>query len=81
MPERSFSWTLYVTYGGDVRVQALDWLRAQVAEIAKFVDDDGDHPVGFFLLTGEAGDARAWIVRDGEVHEGPPPEELRAIVR
>ena len=61
--------------------QWVDWLRAQVAEIAKFVDDDGDHPVGFFLLTGELDDIRSWIVRDGEVREGAPPAELRAIVR
>ncbi|GLY49339.1 hypothetical protein [Lentzea sp. NBRC 102530] len=81
VPEKPFNWTLYVTYGGDLRVQALDWLRTQVAAIAKFADDDGDHPVGFFLLTGEVDDARAWIVRDGEVHEGAPPGELRAIVR
>ncbi|MFD4675380.1 hypothetical protein ACFWNN_37015 [Lentzea sp. NPDC058450] len=81
VPERWFNSTLYVTYGGNVRADWVDWVRAHVAEIAKFVDEHGDHPVGFFVLTGEMDYGRAWLVRDGEVHEGAPPEGLRAIGR
>ncbi|MEV6712087.1 hypothetical protein AB0M48_08580 [Lentzea sp. NPDC051208] len=81
VPTRPFNSTLYVFYGGDIREQSADWLRAQVAELARLVDADGDRPVGFFLLTDERREATAWTVRNGEVHEGAAPVELRGFAR
>jgi hypothetical protein len=76
LPDRPFNWTLYVSYGGDIRESFVDWLREQVTELARLVDSDGDRPVGFFLLTDERQRAVAWTVRDGVVHEGAAPEGL-----
>ncbi|MFJ8961119.1 hypothetical protein ACIRG5_17185 [Lentzea sp. NPDC102401] len=81
IPSRPFNSTLYVFYGGDIREQSVDWLRAQVAELARLVDADGDRPVGFFLLTDERLQASAWTVQDGDVREGAAPVELRPFAR
>jgi len=81
IPSRPFNSTLFVFYGGDIREQSVDWLRAQVAELARLVDLEGDRPVGFFLLTDERRQATAWVVRDGIVHEGAGPAEFRDFAR
>jgi hypothetical protein len=54
-PERPFNWSLYVFYGGDIREAELPWLRGQVESMAALppVDDDGDMPVGLFVLCDE----------------------------
>jgi hypothetical protein len=72
-PAAPFNWTLYLFYGGDVREAELPWLRAQIAELAAMppVDDDGDRPVGVFLVTDERGGAAMWQVRAGSIDEGP----------
>ncbi|SFR21178.1 hypothetical protein SAMN04488564_105491 [Lentzea waywayandensis] len=81
VPARPFNWTLYVSYGGDIREQSVDRLRAQVAELARLVDSEGDRPVGFFLLTDERQQATAWTVQDGDVREGAAPVEFRGFAR
>ncbi|USX51645.1 hypothetical protein [Lentzea sp. HUAS12] len=73
VPVRPFNWTLYVSYGGDVRESSVDWLRSQVAELARLRDSEGDAPAGFFLLTDERERATAWFVKDGAVREGAAP--------
>jgi hypothetical protein len=54
-PERPFNWTLYVFYGGDVKESELPWLREQVESMAALppVNDDGDMPVGLFVISDE----------------------------
>ena len=77
-PARPFNWTLYVFYGGDIRESAVASLREQVAELARLgpVDDDGDMPVGFFLLTDERRQSKSWTIREGLVVETLAPAEL-----
>lgn len=77
-PSAAFNWRFYVFYGGDVRESAVGWLREQVAEIARLppVDDDGDRPVGFFLLGDERQQSAAWTIRDGRLDEVTAPSEL-----
>jgi hypothetical protein len=77
-PTRPFNWTLYVFYGGDIRESAVASFREQVAELARLapVDDDGDRPAGFFLLSDERHRSTSWTVRDGLVVETPAPAEL-----
>ncbi|MEV0719688.1 hypothetical protein [Asanoa sp. NPDC050611] len=72
-PAAPFNWTLYLFYGGDIREGELPWLREQITELAAMpaVDDDGDHPVGLFLITDERGGATMWQVRDRSVYEQP----------
>ncbi|MEU7903478.1 hypothetical protein [Actinoplanes sp. NPDC049118] len=74
-PAKPFNWTLYLFYGGDIREQELDWLRETIAELAAMppIDDDGDRPVGLFLITDERGRALLWQVRDGSLDEQPAP--------
>jgi hypothetical protein len=81
IPSRPFNSTLYVFYGGNIREQSVDWLRTQVAELARLVDFEGERPFGFFLLTDEWQQATAWTVQDGDVHEGAAPAELRRFAR
>jgi hypothetical protein len=61
-PRKPFNWSLYVFYGGDIRVSGLPWLRSQVDRIAAMepVDDDGDMPIGLFVLTDETAQVTAW---------------------
>ncbi len=75
-PARPFNWSLYVFYGGDIREDELPWLREQVERMAALpaVDDDGDMPVGLFVLSDERGAVRVWEIRDGMVHDRPGPE-------
>jgi hypothetical protein len=75
-PERPFNWTLYVFYGGDIREDVLPWLLKQVQDMAALppVDDDGDMPVGLFVISDEQAQVSAWEVRDGTVRERPAPE-------
>jgi hypothetical protein len=75
-PERPFNWKLHVFYGGDIRELALPWLREQIESMAALppVDDDGDMPVGLFVLSDERGAVSLWEVRDGMVHDRPAPE-------
>ncbi|MFS8097271.1 hypothetical protein LFM09_09020 [Lentzea alba] len=79
LPPRPFNWTLYLSYGGDVREQAVGSLRAQVAALAALepVDDDQDWPAGFLMLGDERQQSVSWTVRDGQVIEEPAPPELR----
>jgi hypothetical protein len=37
-------------------------------------DDDGDMPVGLFVISDERAAVSAWEVRDGIVRERPAPE-------
>ncbi len=71
-----FNWSLYIFYGGDLRASGLPWLRAQISQIADLppVDDDGDMPIGFFLLTDELSTVTAWEIHGGSVHDRPAPE-------
>jgi hypothetical protein len=71
-----FSWTQYLLYAGDIREAAVGWLRAQVVLLAGLpaIDDDGDRPAGFFLITDERDNTTTWHVRDGSLHEQPAPE-------
>lgn len=82
-PAAPFNWQVYVFYGGDLRESSVGWLREQVAEIARLppVDDDGDMPVGFFLLGDERQQSFGWFVRDGRLDEGPAPSELGWFAR
>jgi len=75
-PRAPFNWSLCVFYGGDLRVAQLDWLRAQVESLAAMeaVDNDGDMPVGVFMLIDEIASVAIWEVRDGAVHERIAPE-------
>jgi hypothetical protein len=76
-PARPFNWSLYVFYGGSIREAALPWLREQVSLIAALppVDEDGDMPVGLFVLTDERSPAvSVWEIRDGRVDDRPAPE-------
>jgi hypothetical protein len=72
-PAAPFNWTLYLFYGGDIRDAELPWLREQITELAAMapVDDDGDRPVGLFLITDERGGAVMWQIRDGFLDERP----------
>ena len=56
-PERPFNWKLYVFYGGDIREDQVPWQRDQVESMAALppVDDDGDMPIGLFVLSGKHG--------------------------
>jgi hypothetical protein len=63
LPERPFNWTLYVFYGGDIRKAELPWLAAgQVESMAALppVDDDGDMPVGLFVVSDERAVVSVW---------------------
>lgn len=75
-PSTPFNWTLYVFYGGDIPDGELPWLREQAQRIAALapVDDDGDRPIGLFLVTDERGAADIWQVRDGALGERAAPE-------
>jgi hypothetical protein len=75
-PERPFNSTLYVFYGGDIREAALPWLRGQVESMAALppVDDDGDMPIGLFVLSDEHAAVSVWEVRDGMLRDRPAPE-------
>ena len=75
-PERPFNWALYVFYGGDIREGELPWLRAQVEAMAALppADDDGDVPVGLFVISDERAAVSVWEVRDGTVRDRPAPE-------
>jgi hypothetical protein len=75
-PARPFNWTLYVFYGGDIREAELPWLRDQVGQMAALppADDDGDTPVGLFLLSDERMTAGIWEIRDRTIHDRPSPE-------
>ena len=70
------NWKLYVFYGGDIGELALPWLREQVESMAALppVDDDGDRPIGLFVLSDERGAVSVWEVRDGMVHDRAAPE-------
>jgi hypothetical protein len=82
-PARPFNWSLYVFFGGDLRESAVEWLRGQVSEIACLppVDDDGDRPAGFFLLTDERQDSSTWSVRDGRLEQTATPQALHWLAR
>lgn len=75
-PGRPFNWALYVFYGGDIREAELPWLRGQVENMAALppVDDDGDRPVGLFVISDERAAVSVWEVRDGIVRDRPAPE-------
>jgi hypothetical protein len=75
-PERPFNSSLYVFYGGSIREAALPWLRGQVERMAILtpVDDDGDMPVGLFVISDERATVSVWEVRDGIVRDRPAPE-------
>ena len=75
-PERPFNWALYVFYGGDIREAGLPWLRAQVETMAALppADDDGDMPVGLFVISDERSAVSVWDVRDGTVRDRPAPD-------
>ena len=75
-PERPFNWALCVFYGGDIREAELPWLREQVQSMAALppADDDGDMPVGLFVITDERATVSVWEVRDGIVRDRPAPE-------
>ena len=77
-PERPFNGALYVFYGGDIREAELPWLRGQVESMAALppADDDGDMPVGLFVISDERAAASVWEVRDGAVRDRPAPELL-----
>jgi hypothetical protein len=74
-PAKPFNWTLYLFYGGDLNEIDLPWLRAQVDELAALppADDDGDRPVGLFVINDERGGAVQWEIRAGRVEEKPAP--------
>lgn len=78
-PAKPFNWSLYVFYGGDIREQAVPWLREQIARIAALdpIDEDNDRPAGFFLLGDERQNSTTWTIRDGRLTESPAPAELR----
>ena len=81
-PVRPFNWRLYVFYGGDIREGELPWLREQVESIAALpaVDDDGDMPIGLFVISDERDAVDIWEIRDGTVRDRPAPE-LAWIIR
>jgi hypothetical protein len=49
----------------------VQWLRSQVSQIAGLpaVDDDGDTPLGLFLVSDERGAVSTWQIRDGALHD------------
>jgi hypothetical protein len=67
---------LYVFYGGDIREAELPWLHAQVESMAALppADDDGDTPVGLFVISDERTLVSVWEVRDGTVRDRAAPE-------
>lgn len=75
-PSHPFNWSLNVFYGGDVREAYLPWLHEQVASLARLTpaDDDGDLPIGLFVISDERAGVHVWEVRDGLVHERRSPE-------
>ena len=74
-PVRPFNWSLYVFYGGDIKEAELPWLRSQVSQIAGLpADDDGDMPLGLFLVSDERAAVSTWQIRDGALHDQPSPE-------
>lgn len=75
-PQAPFNWSLYVFYGGDIREAELPWLREQVSLIAALqpVDDDGDMPVGLFVVSDERGAVNVWEVSGGTVRDRSAPE-------
>ena len=72
-PRAPFNWSLSVFHGGDVREEALDWLRGQLMQIAALdpVDEDGDLPVGLLILTDERGSVTAWEIDAGVLRARP----------
>jgi hypothetical protein len=60
----------------DIREAELPWLRGQVESMAALppVDDDGDMPVGLFVLSDERAAVNVWEVHDGMVRDRPAPE-------
>ena len=68
-PAKAFNWCLYVFFGGDLRLQAVEWLEQQVRELAALqpIDSDKDYPRGLFVVNNELGDSCLWAVREGGV--------------
>ena len=67
-PERPFNWALYVFYGGDIREGQLPWRGCALVESMAALppaDDDGDMPVGLFVISDERAAVSVWEVRDG----------------
>ena len=65
-PSYPFNWSLRVFYGGDVREAYLPWLSGQVSSMAAMPPadgDDGDMPVGLFVLSDERAAVHVWEVR------------------
>ena len=75
-PPRPFNWTLYVFYGRDIREAELPWLHEQVNSIAVLhpPDEDGDMPVGLFVVSDEGAAVSVWEIRGGLVRDRPAPE-------
>jgi hypothetical protein len=65
-----------VFYSGDIREAELPWLREQVSRLAALppVDDDGNLPLGLFLLSDERDVVSLWEIRDGMLHDRLSPE-------
>ena len=63
-------------YGGDIREAELPWLRGQVESMAALppADDDGDMPVGLFVISDERAAVSVREARDGTVRDRPAPE-------
>ncbi|MGI5249632.1 hypothetical protein [Actinacidiphila glaucinigra] len=72
-PARHFNWTLYVFYGGDVRVSAVDWFMDQLRAMAAIPasDEDGGGVRGLFVVSSEVAAQVEWQVRDGSVTVRP----------
>jgi hypothetical protein len=74
-PAAPFNWSLYLFYGGDIRVGELPWLREQLAALAAMppVDEDDDRPEGLFVISVETSDTdEVWRIRDGRITAGEP---------
>ncbi|MFC5183473.1 hypothetical protein [Actinomadura harenae] len=76
-PNKPFNWTLYLFYGGDVRVASVPEIREQVERLAQIMPrEEGDEmtPRGFFLVTDELGHTETWHIEDGAVVSHPTTE-------
>ena len=76
--ENAPNWTKYCFYGADIRLDALDFLRAQVQEIAEvLVSDDQDNPLGpdkswmgiFYIDDDEGEISLMWYIKEGSITE------------
>ncbi|MGH3389800.1 MAG: hypothetical protein ACRDOO_13090 [Actinomadura sp.] len=80
-PRKHINWTYFVFYGADIQAQNLNWLLAQLRDIARIPpsDEDNDRVQGLFLASHEVDGMSEWQIRDGQVLTTPGDGRYRYL--